>query len=130
MAYVITNAGLDDEIVRKVEIYKLPRIDDYNHQSCIYIPRTSGKNLPLIMDRLENILEAEDIYLDDESFEKIKKLLIEKSGELSMDFESETDILTSSILLLLLKDREGLVDLREIYDEIYKKLDKIAIFLK
>ena len=130
MAYVITNAGLDDEIVRKVEIYKLPRLDDYNHQSCIYIPRTSGKNLPLIMDRLENILEAEDIYLDDESFEKIKKLLIEKSGELSMDFESETDILTSSILLLLLKDREGLVDLREIYDEIYKKLDKIAIFLK
>ncbi|SPY36219.1 diphthine synthase [Peptoniphilus harei] len=68
MAYVITNAGLDDEIVRKVEIYKLPRIDDYNHQSCIYIPRTSGKNLPLIMDRLEDILEREDIYLDDDSF--------------------------------------------------------------
>ena len=130
MAYVITNAGLDDEIVRKVEIYKLPRLDDYNHQSCIYIPRTSGKNLPMIMDRLEDILEAEDICLDDENFEKIKKLLTEKSGELSMDFESETDILTSSILLLLLKDREGLVDLREIYDEIYKKLDKIAIFLK
>ena len=130
MAYVITNAGLDDEIVRKVEIYKLPRLDDYNHQSCIYIPRTSGKNLPMIMDKLENILEAEDIYLDDENFKKIKKILTEKSGELSMDFESETDILTSSILLLLLKDREGLVDLREIYDEIYKKLDKIAIFLK
>ena len=130
MAYVITNAGLDDEIVRKVEIYKLPRLDDYNHQSCIYIPRTSGKNLPMIMDRLENILEREDIYLDDENFKKIKKILTEKSVELSMDFEIETDILTSSILLLLLKDREGLVDLREICDEIYKKLDKIAIFLK
>ena len=130
MAYVITNAGLDDEIVRKVEIYKLPRIDDYNHQSCIYIPRTSGKNLSMIMDRLEDILEAEDIYLDDESFEKIKKLLIEKSEDLSMDYENETDILILSILLLLLKDREGLVDFREIYDEIYKKLDKIAIFFK
>ena len=130
MAYVITNAGLDDEIVRKVEIYKLPRIDDYNHQSCIYIPRTSGKNLPLIMDRLADILEREDIYLDDESFEKIKKLLIEKSEDLSTDYENETDILILSILLLLLKDREGLVDFREIYDEIYKKLDKIAIFLK
>ena len=130
MAYVITNAGLDDEIVRKVEIYKLPRIDDYNHQSCIYIPRTSGKNLPMIMDRLAGILETEDIYLDDESFEKIKKLLIEKSEDLSMDYENETDILILSILLLLLKDREGLVDFREIYDEIYKKLDKIAIFLK
>ncbi|WP_295147485.1 SAM-dependent methyltransferase [uncultured Peptoniphilus sp.] len=130
MAYVITNAGLDDEIVRKVEIYKLPRIDDYNHQSCIYIPRTSGKNLSMIMDRLEDILEAEDIYLDDENFEKIKKLLIENSKDLSMDFENETDILILSILLLFLKDREGLVDFREIYDEIYKKLDKIAIFLK
>ena len=130
MAYVITNAGLDDEIVRKVEIYKLPRIDDYNHQSCIYIPRTSGKNLSMIMERLEDILEAEDIYLDDENFEKIKKLLIENSKDLSMDFENETDILILSILLLFLKDREGLVDFREIYDEIYKKLDKIAIFLK
>ena len=130
MAYVITNAGLDDEIVRKVEIYKLPRIDDYNHQSCIYIPRTSGKNLPMIMDRLEDILEKEDIYLDDDSFDKIKEILIEKSKDLSMDFENETDILILSILLLLLKDREGLVDFREIYDEIYKKLDKIAIFLK
>ena len=47
-----------------------------------------------------------------------------------MDYENETDILILSILLLLLKDREGLVDFREIYDEIYKKLDKIAIFLK
>ena len=130
MAYVITNAGLDDEIVRKVEIYKLPRIDDYNHQSCIYIPRTSGKNLSMIMDRLEDILETEDIYLDDECFDKIKELLIEKSDDLSMDYENETDILILSILLLLLKDREGLVDFREIYDEIYKKLDKIAIFLK
>lgn len=130
MVYVITNAGLDDEIVRKVEIYKLPRIDDYNHQSCIYIPRTSGKNLSMIMDRLEDILEAEDIYLDDECFDKIKELLIEKSKDLSMDFENETDTLILSILLLLLKDREGLVDFREIYDEIYKKLDKIAIFLK
>lgn len=130
MAYVIRNAGLDDEIVRKVEIYKLPRIDDYNHQSCIYIPKTSGKSFPMIMDRLADILEREDIYLDDESFEKIKKLLIEKSEDLSMDYENETDILILSILLLLLKDREGLVDFREIYDEIYKKLDKIAIFLK
>lgn len=130
MAYVITNAGLDDEIVRKVEIYKLPRLDDYNHQSCIYIPRTSGKNLPMIMDRLEDILEKEDIYLDDDSFDKIKELLIEKSEDLSMDYENETDILILSILLLFLKDREGLVDFREIYDEIYKKLDKIAIFLK
>lgn len=130
MAYVITNAGLDDEIVRKVEIYKLPRLDDYNHQSCIYIPRTSGKNLSMIMDRLEDILETKDIYLDDENFEKIKNLLIEKSKDLSMDYENETDILILSILLLLLKDREGLVDFREIYDEIYKKLDKIAIFLK
>lgn len=130
MAYVIRNAGLDDEIVRKVEIYKLPRIDDYNHQSCIYIPKTSGKNFPMIMDRLADILEREDIYLDDESFEKIKKLLIEKSEDLSMDYENETDILILSILLLLLKDREGLVDFREIYEEIYKKLDKIAIFLK
>ena len=130
MAYVITNAGLDDEIVRKVEIYKLPRIDDYNHQSCIYIPRTSGKNLPIMMDRLAGILEKEDIYLDDDSFDKIKEILIEKSKDLSMDFENETDILNLSILLLLLKDREGLVDFREIYDDIYKKLDKIAIFLK
>lgn len=130
MAYVITNAGLDDEMVRKVEIYKLPRLDDYNHQSCIYIPRTSGKNFQIIMDQLENILEDKDLYLDDENFDRIKNLLMEKSKEISMDYEDEIDTLILSLLMLFLKEREGLVDFREIFDEIYKKLDKIAIILK
>ena len=130
LAYVITNAGLDDEIVREVEIYKLPRFDDYNHQSCIYIPRTDGKNMPLVFDKLSKILEEKDIYLDEENFERIKDLIIEKSQDLSMDYESENDLLILSFLLLFLKDRDGLVDFREIYEEIYKKLDKIAIFLK
>lgn len=130
LAYVITNAGLDDEIVRKVEIYKLPRLDDYNHQSCIYIPRTDGKNMPLVFDKLSKILEEKDIYLDEDNFEKIKDLIIEKSQDLSIDYESENDLLILSFLLLFLKDRDGLVDFREIYEEIYKKLDKIAIFLK
>lgn len=129
-AYVITNAGLEDEIVRRVEIYKLPRLDDYNHQSCIYIPRTSGKNFQIIMARLENILDERDIYLDQENFDEIKELLTQKSKDISMDQEDEVDTLILSLILLLLKDREGLVDFREIYDEIYKKLDKIAIFLK
>lgn len=129
LAYVITNAGLDDEIVRKVEIYKLPRINDYNHQSCLYIPRTDGKNMPLIFEKIKKLLE-EDIYLDEENFEKIKNLIKEKSQDLSMDYENENDLLILSFLLLFLKDREGLVDFREIYQEIYKKLDKIAIFLK
>lgn len=130
LAYVITNAGLDDEIVREVEIYKLPRFDDYNHQSCIYIPRTDGKNMPLVFDKLSNILEEKDIYLDEENFARIKDLIIEKSQDLSMDYESENDLLILSFILLFLKDRDGLVDFRQIYEEIYKKLDKIAIFLK
>ncbi len=86
--------------------------------------------MPLVFDKLSKILEEKDIYLDEENFDKIKDLIIEKSQDLSMDYESENDLLILSFLLLFLKDRDGLVDFREIYEEIYKKLDKIAIFFK
>lgn len=130
LCYVITNAGLDDEIVRKVKIYELPRIDDYNHQSCIYIPKSSGKNLNMILNKISSIINEKDIYLDDENLENIKNQLLEYSESISMDYEREKDILALSLFLILLKDNDGLIDLRQIFEEIYKKLDKIAIFLK
>ena len=130
LCYVITNAGLDDEIVRKVKIYELPRLDDYNHQSCIYIPKSSGKNLNMILNKISSIINEKDIYLDDENLENIKNQLLEYSESISMDYEREKDILALSLFLILLKDNDGLIDLRQIFEEIYKKLDKIAIFLK
>ena len=130
LAYVITNAGLPDEILREVKIYELPRLDDYNHQSCVYIPRSRGKNLNMILNKISSIISEKDIYLDDENFESIKKEILEKSKEVSMDYEEEKDLLSFLFFLILLKDRDGLIDLRQIYEEIYKKLDKIAIFLK
>ena len=130
LCYVITNAGLDDEIVRKVKIYELPRLDDYNHQSCIYIPKSSGKNLNMILKKISSIINEKDIYLDDENLENIKSQLLEYSESISMDYEREKDILALSLFLILLKDNDGLIDLRQIFEEIYKKLDKIAIFLK
>lgn len=130
LCYVITNAGLDDEIVRKVKIYELPRLDDYNHQSCIYIPKSSGKNLNMILNKISSIINEKDIYLDDENLENIKNQLLEYSESISMDYEREKDILALSLFLILLKDNDGLIDLRQISEEIYKKLDKIAIFLK
>lgn len=130
LAYVITNAGLPDEILREVKIYELPRLDDYNHQSCVYIPRSRGKNLNMILNKISSIISEKDIYLDDENFESIKKEILEKSKEVSMDYEEEKDLLSLLFFLILLKDRDGLIDLRQIYEEIYKKLDKIAIFLK
>lgn len=130
LAYVITNAGLPDEILREVKIYELPRLDDYNHQSCVYIPRSQGKNFNMILNKISSIISEKDIYLDDENFESIKKEIIEKSKSISMDYEEEKDLLSLLFFLILLKDRDGLIDLRQIYEEIYKKLDKIAIFLK
>ena len=130
LCYVITNAGLDDEIVRKVKIYELPRLDDYNHQSCIYIPKSSGKNLNMILNKISSIINEKDIYLDGENLENIKNQLLEYSESISMDYEREKDILALSLFLILLKDNDGLIDLRQIFEEIYKKLDKIAIFLK
>ncbi len=130
LCYVITNAGLDDEIVRKVKIYELPRLDDYNHQSCIYIPKSSGKNLNMILNKISSIINEKDIYLDNENLENIKNQLLEYSESISMDYEREKDILALSLFLILLKDNDGLIDLRQIFEEIYKKLDKIAIFLK
>ena len=73
LAYVITNAGLPDEILREVKIYELPRLDDYNHQSCVYIPRSQGKNFNMILNKISSIISEKDIYLDDENFESIKK---------------------------------------------------------
>lgn len=130
LCYVITNAGLYDEIVRKVKIYELPRLDDYNHQSCIYIPKSSGKNLNMILKKISSIINEKDIYLDDENLENIKNQFLEYSESISMDYEREKDILALSLFLILLKDNDGLIDLRQIFEEIYKKLDKIAIFLK
>lgn len=130
LAFVITNAGLDDEILRKVKIYELPRLDDYNHQSCIYIPWAKGKNLNIILNEISSIIQEKDLYLDGGNFEKIKDEIIEKAKSLSIDDEDEKDILALSLFLLLLKDNDGLIDLRQIFEEIYKKLDKIAIFLK
>ena len=130
LCYVITNAGLDDEIVRKVKIYELPRLDDYNHQSCIYIPKSSGKNLNMILNKISSIINEKDIYLDGENLENIKNQLLEYSESISMDYEREKDILALSLFLILLKDNDGLIDLRQIFEEIYKKLDKIAIFFK
>ena len=130
LAYVITNAGLPDEILREVKIYELPRLDDYNHQSCVYIPRSQGKNFNMILNKISSIISEKDIYLDDENFESIKKEILEKSKSISMYYEEEKDLLSLLFFLILLKDRDGLIDLRQIYEEIYKKLDKIAIFLK
>ena len=130
LAYVITNAGLPEEILREVKIYELPRLDDYNHQSCVYIPRSYGKNFNMILNKISSIISEKDIFLDDENFESIKKEILEKSKSISMDYEEEKDLLSLLFFLILLKDRDGLIDLRQIYEEIYKKLDKIAIFLK
>ena len=130
LAYVITNAGLEDEIVREIEIYKLPRIEDYNHQSCVYIPRTSGSSFNVLFSKINNLLRNEDIFLDEEIFEKMKSEVIKKSKNLSMDFENEEDILIYSLILILLKYNEGIIDLRDILEEMDKKLDKIAIFFK
>ncbi|MBS4882179.1 MAG: tetrapyrrole methylase [Peptoniphilus harei] len=130
LTFVITNAGLDDEILRKVKIYELPRLDDYNHQSCIYIPRAKGKNLNIILNEISSIIQEKDLYLDGGNFEKIKDEILEKAKSLSIDDEDEKGILALSLFLLLLKDNDGLIDLRQIFEEIYKKLDKIAIFLK
>lgn len=130
LAYVITNAGLEDEIVREIEIYKLPRIEDYNHQSCVYIPRTSGNSFNVLFSKINNLLRDEDIFLDEEIFEKMKSEVIKKSKNLSMDFENEEDILIYSLILILLKYNEGIIDLRDILEEMDKKLDKIAIFFK
>ena len=130
LAFVITNAGLDDEILRKVKIYELPRLDDYNHQSCIYIPRAKGKNLNIILNEISSIIKEKALYLDEENFEEIKEEILEKAKSLSIDDEDEKDLLALSLFLLLLKDNDGLIDLRQIFEEIYKKLDKIAIFLK
>ena len=130
LAYVITNAGLPDEILREVKIYELPRLDDYNHQSCVYIPRSQGKNFNMILNKISSIISEKDIYLDDENFESIKKEILEKSKSISMYYEEEKDLLSLLFFLILLKDRDGLIDLRQIYEEIDKKLDKIAIFLK
>lgn len=130
LAYVITNAGLEDEIVREIEIYKLPRIEDYNHQSCVYIPRTSGSSFNVLFSKINNLLRNEDIFLDEEIFEKMKSEVIKKSKNLSMDFENEEDILIYSLILILLKYNEGIIDLRDILEKMDKKLDKIAIFFK
>ena len=122
LAYVITNAGLEDEIVREIEIYKL--------QSCVYIPRTSGSSFNVLFSKINNLLRDEDIFLDEEIFEKMKSEVIKKSKNLSMDFENEEDILIYSLILILLKYNEGIIDLRDILEEMDKKLDKIAIFFK
>ncbi|PWD88325.1 tetrapyrrole methylase, partial [Ignatzschineria cameli] len=129
LAYVITDAGLDTEEVIKTEIYKLPRLNIYNHQSCVYVPKSEDIDFNKILRKLYNRTQSE--ILDQEIFNKIKNNRINLSSNVEIEGEDEiNEIIVNCLSLLFLKDREGIINFRDNLVEINKKLDKIQLFLK
>jgi len=128
-AFIIKDAGLKSQVVIETEIYKLARYNEYNHQSCIYVSKSNDIDFNKILRELDVL--TEDKYLDEEKLKFLKDSIIENSKDICLDSEDELlEIILNSFIILLIKDKEGYISFKEILDEIYKKLDKIAIFLK
>lgn len=118
-AIIITDAGLNSEEVVKTEIYKMPRYDMYNHQSCIYVPKSDDVDFNKILRNLYEIKKDEN--LDEEKFKDIKDNIINLSKNIDFDREEEiNEILINCLTILLLKDNEGFINFRENLKDIYK----------
>ncbi|MGI5949251.1 SAM-dependent methyltransferase [Peptoniphilus sp.] len=130
-AFVITDAGLSTEEVNKVKIFEISRLKCYNHQSCVYIPKSNVKGINNVFDKIESDIEDKNLFTDDSLYEKFRTSIINSAKNISEDSEDEIeDIFIKSLYLLKLKESEGYINFGKCIDEIYKKLDKIEVFLK
>lgn len=118
-AFIITDAGLKSQEVVETEIYKLPRFDMYNHQSCVYVPKSDDIDFNKILRKLN--VEIENENLDEESFEELKDKIINLSKNINFDSEDEiNEIIINCLIILLLKDNEGYINFRENLKELIK----------
>ena len=121
MIYLITNAGLVDEDVYYIPIYELDRINNINHQSAVYIPKTKNIN------NLSDLLLEIDKSLD-ENILDIKN--IEKFNDVIENSDILCEALIYAIMLIKISDREGIFTFQEIIDETYKKIGENSDFIK
>lgn len=129
--FVITDAGLESQIVKKIPIYELSRLDVYNHQSCVYIPKSGVKGLNELLDEIERFCVEDDSNTNEDLYLKLKENLIESANNISPDSEQEIiSIFVKSLYLLKIKEHEGYLNFGNLIDDIYKKLDKIGLFFK
>lgn len=130
-AFVITDAGLFTEEVHKVKIFEISRLKCYNHQSCVYIPKSNVKGINNVFDKIESDIEDKNLFADEDLYEKFRDSIINSAKNINEDSEDEIeDIFIKSLYLLKLKEYEGYINFGKSIDEIYKKLDKIEVFLK
>lgn len=121
MIYLITNAGLVDEDVYYIPIYELDRINNINHQSAVYIPKTEKIN------NLSDLLLEIDKSLDENILD------IENIEKFNDDIEN-SDILCEALIyammLIKISDYEGIFTFNEIIAKTYKKIAENSDFIK
>lgn len=130
-AFVITDAGLSSEEVHKVRIFEIPRLKCYNHQSCVYIPKSNLKGINNILDEIETSIREKDLTHEEDLYDKFKNDIISLAKNINSDSEDEIEeIFIKSLYFLKLKEEEGYINFAKEIDKIYKKLDKIEVFFK
>lgn len=130
-AFVITDAGLSSEEVHEISIFEIPRLKCYNHQSCVYIPKSNIRGINNILDEIETSLKNEDLAFEEDLYDKLKNDIISLAKNINQDSEDEIEeIFIKSLYFLKLKEEEGYINFAKSIDKIYKKLDKIGLFFK
>lgn len=130
-AFVITDAGLSTEEVHNVKIFEIPRLECYNHQSCVYIPKSNVKGLNNVLDEIEKSIDSFNVNFDEDLYEKFKEDITNLAQNINSRSEKEIEeIFIKSLYFLKLKESEGYINFEKTIDEIYKKLDKIELFFK
>ena len=121
MVYLITDAGLKTEDLYYIPIYELDRVENINHQTAVYIPKTKDiKNLSDLLIEVENLSYENNI-----DFEKLKEIKIDIEDE-----DSLAKALILSILGIKLSDNEGYFTFYEIIDKSIKKIAENGDFIK
>lgn len=108
MVYLITDAGLPGEDLYYVPIYELDRIENINHQSAVYIPKT---------DKIKNLSDL--LFEADEISNSITKF--------DFDYEDEekiADEFAKVLLAIKRADIEGFSNFYDIIDLTFGNLEK------
>lgn len=115
--YLITDAGLRSEEVNHIPIYRLDRVENINHQSAIYIPKSN--EIINFKDIVELLYKNGDFNLS----YKVKNNTSDSWEKVVLNF-------IEALSFIIEQEKEGLYYSYEILEEIYKKVEENADFSK
>lgn len=118
--FVIIDAGMDTEIVKRVRIYEIPRVEEINHRTAIYIPRTERYDFNRLYEEIKKF--SKNFYYEEE-INKVKYNLEKLIKNMNEDNDQVvSEIFLQLLLLVSVAENEGYYNLNEISSKILMKI--------